>query len=62
MTRRQIVRRVKERWRTERVYKDAKGELGLDHYEGRSFKCWNRHVTVALCCFAFIGRSSRRAG
>jgi len=33
MSRRQLVRRVKQRWRTERVYEDAKGELGLDHYE-----------------------------
>jgi len=28
MSRRQLVRRVKQRWRTERVYEDAKGELG----------------------------------
>jgi FOG: Transposase len=38
MSRCQLVRRVKQRWRTERVYEDAKGELGLDHYEGRSFR------------------------
>jgi len=45
MSRRQLVRRVKQRWRTERVYEDAKGELGLDHYEGRSFRGWNHHVS-----------------
>jgi SRSO17 transposase len=54
MTRRQLVRRVKQRWRTERVYEDAKGELGLDHYEGRSFCGWHHHVSVVLACFAFI--------
>lgn len=54
MTRRQLVRRVKGRWRTERVYQDAKGELGLDHYEGRSYRGWNHHVSVVLVCFAFI--------
>jgi SRSO17 transposase len=37
MSRRQLVRRVKQRWRTERACEDAKGELGLDHCEGRSF-------------------------
>jgi len=50
MSRRQLVRRVKQRWRTERVYEDAKGELGLDHYEGRSFRGWNHHVS--WCWFA----------
>lgn len=54
ITRRQLVRRVKERWRTERVYEDAKGELGLDHFEGRTYRGWNHHVSVVLCCFAFI--------
>lgn len=54
MSRRQLVRRVKGRWRTERVYQDAKGELGLDHYEGRSYRGWNHHVSVVLVCFAFI--------
>jgi SRSO17 transposase len=54
ITRKQIVRLVKERYRTERVYEDLKGELGLDHFEGRTFGGWHHHVTVALCCFAFI--------
>jgi SRSO17 transposase len=54
MTRKQLVRRVKGRWRTERMYEDAKGELGLDHYEGRSYRGWNHHVSVVLVCFAFI--------
>ena len=53
-SRRQLVRITKERWRTERVYQDLKGELGLDHFEGRSFRGWNHHVTVVLCCFAFV--------
>jgi SRSO17 transposase len=49
-----LVRLVKERYRTERVYEDLKGELGLDHFEGRTFGGWHHHVTVALSCFAFI--------
>ncbi len=53
-TRRQLVRIVKQRWRIERTYEDLKGELGLDHFEGRSFPGWNHHVTVVLCCYAFI--------
>lgn len=50
----QIARLVKERWRTERAYEDLKGELGLDHFEGRSFPGWHHHVSVVLCCYAFI--------
>jgi hypothetical protein len=41
-------------WRTERAYEELKGELGLDHFEGRSFPGWHHHVTVVLCCYAFI--------
>ena len=53
-SRRQLLRHVKERWRTERVYQDLKGELGLDHFEGRTYIGWNHHVTVVLACFAFL--------
>jgi SRSO17 transposase len=54
MTKKQLIRLVMRRWRTERVYEDLKGELGLDHYEGRRFPGWHHHVSVALCCYAFI--------
>jgi SRSO17 transposase len=54
MSHKAIVRIIKERWRTERMYEDLKGELGLDHFEGRSFPGWHHHVSVALCCYAFI--------
>lgn len=50
----QLVRTIKERWRTERVYQDLKGELGLDHFEGRTFRGWHHHVSVALACFSFV--------
>ena len=42
------------RWRIERSYQDLKGQLGLDHYEGRSFVGWHHHVSVALVCYAFL--------
>lgn len=50
----QLVRIVMQRWRIERSYEDLKGELGLDHYEGRRFLGWHHHITVALCCYAFV--------
>ena len=53
LSRKQLVRRIKQRWRIERTYEDMKGELGLDHYEGRSYPGWHHHVTVVLACYAF---------
>lgn len=52
---------LKERWRTERVYEDFKGELGLDHYEGRTYPGWHHHISAALCCFAFLAAERARA-
>lgn len=45
---------LKERWRTEMVYRELKQELGLAHYEGRRWRGWNHHVSVVLCCYAFV--------
>jgi SRSO17 transposase len=50
----ELVRILKQRWRTERVYQDLKDELGLDHFEGRTFCGWHHHVSVALACYAFV--------
>jgi len=56
-----IVRVIKERWRTERMYQDLKGELGLDHFEGRSYPGWHHHISVAICCYAFVVAERLRA-
>lgn len=61
MSKKQIVRTIKERWKTERAYQELKGELGLDHYEGRSFVGWHHHVSVVLCCYAFVVAERVRA-
>lgn len=47
------VRTHKNRWRTERMYQDLKGVFGLDHYEGRSYRGWNHHVTMAMAAYNF---------
>jgi SRSO17 transposase len=44
----------KERYRTERVYQDSKENLGLDHYQGRSYRGWHHHVSAVLVCGAFL--------
>lgn len=60
-SRRKLVHLVKERWRTEQVYLEMKEELGLDHFEGRRFPGWHHHVSVALCCYAFVVAERIRA-
>jgi SRSO17 transposase len=54
LSKKQIVRLIKERYRTERAYQELKGELGLDHFEGRRYRGWQHHVSVALACYAFV--------
>jgi SRSO17 transposase len=60
-SRKHLIRVLKERWRTERAYEDLKGELGLDHFEGRTYRGWNHHVTIVLACFAFLVAEQARA-
>jgi SRSO17 transposase len=54
VTKKWLVRQVKQRWRTERAYEDMKGQLGLDHFEGRRYPGWHHHVSAVLSCYAFI--------
>lgn len=61
ITKKQLVRIIKLRWRTERMYEDLKGELGLDHFEGRSFPGWHHHVSAVLCCCAFVAAEHARS-
>jgi SRSO17 transposase len=43
---RELVRLAKLRWRIEHDYRELKDGLGLDHFEGRSYLGWHRHVTL----------------
>ena len=49
----ELVRLAKIRWRIEHDYRELKTGLGLDHFEGRSFAGWHRHVTLAVLAQAF---------
>jgi SRSO17 transposase len=60
-TKKQLVRAVKERYRTEQMYREMKDELGLDHYEGRRFPGWHHHVSVVIACYAFVVATRARA-
>ena len=49
----ELVRLAKIRWRIEHDYRELKHGLGLDHFEGRSYLGWHRHVTLAVLAQAF---------
>ena len=49
----ELTRLAKIRWRIEHDYRELKTGLGLDHFEGRSFAGWHRHVTLAALAQAF---------
>ncbi len=51
---RRLVRLAKGRWRIEQDYRELKDELGLDHFEGRSWPGWHHHVTLASMAYAFL--------
>lgn len=56
-----LVRVVGERWRIESCFEAAKGEVGLGHYEVRSWHGWKRHVTLALFAHALLAAVAARA-
>jgi SRSO17 transposase len=49
----EIVRLAKIRWRAGHDYRELKTGRGLDHFEGRSYLGWHRHVTLAVLAQAF---------
>jgi SRSO17 transposase len=53
-TLRRLVRTVKSRWKVEQDYQQLKEELGLDHYEGRTWTGWHHHVTLVMLAHAFL--------
>ena len=49
-----LVRVAGSRWRVEEAFEQAKGEVGLDHYQVRQYLAWYRHVTLAMAALAFL--------
>ena len=71
-----LVDQAKLRWRIERDYQELKQEIGLGHYEGRGWRGFHHHATLAIAAYGFLvserslippqtdppRRSSRRLG
>jgi SRSO17 transposase len=50
----QLARLARMRWKIELDYKQLKGELGLDHYEGRSWLGWYHHTALVTAAHGFL--------
>jgi SRSO17 transposase len=56
----EVVRAAGSRWTVESSFAAAKGEVGLDHDEVRSWTAWYRHITLAMWALALL--TMMRAG
>jgi SRSO17 transposase len=52
--RERLARLARLRWTIELDYRQLKGELGLDHYEGRSYLGFHHHCALVTCAHAFL--------
>lgn len=50
----EVVRVAGTRWTIESCFEAAKGEVGLDHYEVRSWTGWYRHMTLSMWALALL--------
>lgn len=49
-----LARLARLRWKIELDYRQLKGELGLDHYEGRSWLGWYHHTALVTAAHGFL--------
>ena len=63
---RDLVALARSRWPIEQQYRELKDDLGLDHFEGRSYRGWQHHVVLTAVAFTFLqlerGRAPTAAG
>jgi SRSO17 transposase len=58
----EFVRRAGLRHRVEETFEEIKGEVGLDHFETRTWQGWNHHMTLCFVALWFLLREKRRLG
>jgi SRSO17 transposase len=51
-----LVELAHSRWPIEQFYEDAKGECGLDHYQGRRWDGLHRHLALVMLSYSFLAR------
>ena len=55
-----LVRFAHQRWAIEQQYRELKTNLGLDHFEGRTFPGWHHHVVLTAIAYNFLQAERRR--
>jgi Transposase DDE domain len=50
----ELVTLARSRWPIEQQYRELKEDLGLDHFEGRSYRGWTHHVVLTAVAFTFL--------
>ncbi len=58
----ELVQVAGARWSIDDLFKLAKGQVGLDHYEVRSWRGWYRHITLALLALTVLAVGARKRG
>lgn len=58
----EFVHRAKKRHRIEEAFEECKGEVGLDHFETRTWQGWHHHMVLCLIAHWFLLREKRRLG
>ena len=53
---------IKARWVCEQAHQQLKEELGLDHFEGRSWTGLHRHALMAMIAYAFLQSRTNALG
>ena len=48
------------RWHIERLFRESKNETGLDHFEGRSYLGWRRHLLLTSVSILFLSEQRKR--
>jgi SRSO17 transposase len=56
----QVVRLWKSRWPVEQGYQQMKEELGLDHFEGRSWRGFHHHACLVMLAYGFLALEQER--
>lgn len=56
----ELIRMAKLRWRIERDYQVLKDQLGLDHFEGRTWRGFHHHFSLAIAAYAFLTAEEAR--
>jgi SRSO17 transposase len=56
-----LVALARSRWPIEQQYRELKDDLGLDHFEGRTYQGWAHHVVLTAVAFTFLQIERGRA-